>query len=80
MLNRHGQIRAGVKSHQGKIHTKALSTRGAENFLQAGKARQNHLGGRVALTKGFIVTGVPVGYRGIHAAARLGQGRLISFH
>lgn len=75
MLNGHGQIRAGMKSHQGKIHTKALSARGAENFMQAGKARQNHLGGRVALTEGFTVTGVPVGNRGIHAAARLGQGK-----
>jgi hypothetical protein len=25
-----------VKSYQGKIYTKALSTRGAENFMQAG--------------------------------------------
>ena len=72
MLNGHGQIRAGVKSHKGKIHTKALSAREAEIFMQAGKARQNHLGGRVALTEGFLVTGAPVGCRGIHAAARLG--------
>jgi hypothetical protein len=42
-----------VKSHQEKIYTKAPSTRGPENFMQAGKARQNHLGGRVALTEGF---------------------------
>ena len=76
MLNGHGQIRAGVKSHQGKIHTKARSARGAEIFMQAGKARQNHLGGRVALTEGFTVTSAPVGCRGIHAAARLGQGKI----
>jgi len=38
------------------------------------KARQSHLGGRVALTEGFLVTGMPVGCREIHAAARLGQG------
>jgi hypothetical protein len=51
VLNGHGEIRAGVKSHQGKIHTKALSAREAENFMQAGKIRQNHLGGRVVLTE-----------------------------
>ena len=66
---------AGVKSHQEKIYPKAPSTRGPENFMQAGKARQNHLGGRVALTEGLTVTGAPVGCRGIHAAARLGQGK-----
>jgi hypothetical protein len=32
---------------------------GPENFMQASKARQNHLGGRVALTEGFTVTGAP---------------------
>jgi hypothetical protein len=37
------------------------------------QARQNHLGGRVALTEGFMVTGAPVSYHRIHAAARLGQ-------
>jgi hypothetical protein len=40
-LHGHGQIRAGVKSHQGRIHTKALSARGAENFMQAGKAESS---------------------------------------
>jgi hypothetical protein len=40
--------------------------------MQAGKARQNHLGGKVALTEGFTVTGTLVDYRGIHAAARMG--------
>jgi hypothetical protein len=72
VLNGHGQIRASVKSYKGKIHTKALSAREAEIFMQAGKARQNHLGGRVALTEGFLVTSAPVSCRGIHAAARLG--------
>jgi hypothetical protein len=76
VLNGHGQIRAGVKSHQGKIYTKAMSARDAEIFMQAGKARQNHLGGRVALTEGFSITGAPVGCRGIHAASRLGQGKI----
>jgi hypothetical protein len=76
VLNGYGQIRAGVKSHQGKIQTKARSTQGAEIFIQAGKARQNHLGGRVALTEGFTVTSAPVGCRGSHVAARLGQGKI----
>jgi len=40
VLNGHGQIRASVKSHQGEIHTKALSAQGVENFMQASKARQ----------------------------------------
>lgn len=40
VLNGDGGIRAGAKSHQGKIHTKVPSARGAENFMQArqGKA------------------------------------------
>lgn len=66
MLNGDSGIRAGAKSHQGKIHTKVPSARGAENFMQA---RQ----GRVALAEGFMVTGVPVSCRKIHAAARLAR-------
>jgi hypothetical protein len=46
-----------------------------ERRISCKQARQNHLGGRVALTERFTVTGAPVGYRGIHAAARLGQGK-----
>jgi len=30
------------------------------------------LGGRIALTEGFMVTGLSVGYREIHAAGKLG--------
>lgn len=65
-----------MKSYQEKIYTKAQSARGPENFMQAGKARQNHLGGRVALTEGFAVTSAPVDCRGIHLAARLGQEKI----
>jgi len=72
MLNGHGQIRTSVKSYKGKIYTKALSAREAEIFMQASKARQNHLGSRVALTEGFLVTSAPVNCREIHVTARLG--------
>ena len=71
MLNKYNQIRASVKSYKGKIHTKALFAREAKIFMQASKARQNHLGGKVALTKGFLVTSAPISYRGIYAIARL---------
>lgn len=78
MLNGHGEIRANAKSHERKVHTRIPSAGGAENFIQAGqsKARQSHLGGRVALTEGFLVPGAPVGCREIHATARLGQGKV----
>ena len=39
--------------------------------------RQNHLGYRVDLTEGFMVTGAPAGCREIHIAARLGLGRVM---
>jgi hypothetical protein len=49
-----------VELHQEKIYTKASSARALENFMQVDKTRQNHLGGRVALTEGFTVTGALV--------------------
>lgn len=40
VLNGHGEVHANTKSHQGTIHTKVPSARGAESFMQAkqGKA------------------------------------------
>jgi len=58
MLNRYSEIRAGVK-----LYIRALPALGAENFIEAGKARKNHLGGRVTLPEGFTITGTPVSCR-----------------
>lgn len=74
MLHGHTETRSDTKSPQGKVYTKALSSRGAKNF-DARKARQSHLTGGVALTEGFTFTGGPVDCRGIHAAARLAVAR-----
>lgn len=35
VLNGHDETRADAKSHQGKVHTKVLSSRGAENSMRA---------------------------------------------
>ena len=74
MLNRHRENHADIKTSQGMIYTKAPSAQGAESFIQArqGKARRNHLGGKVALTEVFMVTSAPISYREIHIAVRLG--------
>jgi len=71
MLNKYNQIRASVKSYKGKIHTKALFAREAKIFMQASKARQNHLGSKVALIEGVLITSALISYYGIYIAARL---------
>jgi hypothetical protein len=47
MVNGHCESRVGQKSHQGRIHTKALTVRGEENFIQARQVRIV-FGGRAA--------------------------------
>jgi len=42
VLHGHNETHAHTKSHQGKVYTKVLSSRGAKNF-DASKARQNIL-------------------------------------
>ena len=43
VLNGHSEVHAETTSHQGTIHTKIPSARGAENFIQArqGKAESS---------------------------------------
>ena len=45
VLNGHGEGHADTKSHQGTIHIKVQSARGAKNFMQARQGKQTHLGG-----------------------------------
>jgi hypothetical protein len=67
VFNGHGEVQADTKSHQWTIHTKVPSARGAENFMQQGKASR-----RLSCID-RMVAGAPVCH-GINAAVKLDQG------